>query len=214
MKKQIITIGALGMLTLSSIASITFTFDQDVIGQALDNGFTTSDTLATGPTTTYSYSAIGLTIDADGAADDSLSFNVVVTGSDDLNINAGGFFGVTGGDDRIEPVEMITFSIENITATLSGGEAYVSSAEFTHVGNNNTPNSGFSIDGESNTFSPVANANTPIVADSDFVLTGEAGALFRVADVSFTVAVDTVPEPSSAVLVGLGAFALIARRKR
>jgi len=232
MKKTLLTLSIIALAGSHAASGATLNLSFDLVDFTTDNGtagalVSNNGSAITNGTVTLNVS--GLSIDADGAANDSVSLVFNTTGTVDVggtNTAAGlvsigsGLFGVD--DSRIDVNEqvIIGFNLASSSATLSGGGSSVISLNgFTGFTLNSIGNDGIvSINGTPDATS-TANNN-----DYTFASTPSITALHTTDDADInnprmqkilaSVDVIAVPEPSSTILLGLGGVALIMRRRK
>lgn len=176
------------------------------------------------------YSISGLTIDADGTADDSIFINFLVT-TDGQNIQTSGAtqsgWLSSGGTSMNSNGDQLTIAFESISTTLSGGGSATNlsfdgfsavswgSWAAGHVAVVNGVSNAY-VDGTTDKTQATSGNSLETVYDTA-ANTGaalDANGSWRAEGWNFSVSVDTVPEPSSTALLGLGGLALILRRRK
>lgn len=179
---------------------------------------------------TIQYTVSGLTIDADGAADDSVTITLLVT-TEGQNIQTSGTTAngwlSSGGTTMNSNGEQLTIAFNSISAALSGGgsadtltfdgftAASWGSWASGHVAVLNGVSNAY-VDGTTNK-SQSTSGNSLVTWFDTAAITGaadDAAGSWRAESWNFGFTAAVVPEPSSAALLGLGGLALILRRRK
>lgn len=183
---------------------------------------------------TITYTVSGLTLDADGTADDSVTISLLVT-TEGGNIQTSGTTAAgwlsSGGTTMDGNGDQLTIAFDSISANLSGGGSAdtLSFDGFSqiswgswgagHVAVVNGVSNAY-VDGTTNKTQSVS-GNSLVTEFNTAAITGadaDAAGTWRAEgwDFAFTAEVNAVavPEPSSTALLGLGGLALILRRRK
>jgi len=162
--------------------------------------------------TTYTVSGVDLTSEG-GSASESFTFTVTYTATTDgttagtPQFNGFGNISVTGGNNnQVDGTETLTanialasstfsgLSLTGFTSASAGGVSFGETGTFTHSGG---------------TANIVFGSTTPTVSGTTVTMAVNNPMNFE----GFTANFSAVPEPSSASLLALGAFALLRRRR-
>jgi len=209
--KTLLLITTLGLTSLSFAVTTSFT----AVGvQANDGTLTTSASSAS--YTINNAGRVNFTVtgnfDTDAVAD-TLTFSLFVN---DFDSYTGDFFRVASGTD-------VTFTLGGASGTLSDGVSSFTGLSGELFGDIGRRNASVTLDDGTNTFTSLGTAgyrNETLGTTFDLETLTISGAAadseFSSLDFNFTVetTATTVPEPSSAALLGLGGLALLARRKK
>lgn len=187
-------------------------------------------TASAGNPQTSGYTITGLTLDSVGTGDDSITFNMILTGTGTGTIDGFGAafeaWGVQDDDGTgslVDPDESLAFSFEAASVTLGAGATETATITFDGFTGFRALNvqSGETFDitgttGSNATGESIAqNALYSLAGgtENSFTIEGNTGAM-RYYHVGGQVTVNAVPEPSSAALLGLGGITLILRRRK
>jgi len=217
MKKLLLSIGAFILLTtLSSQAAVYVNFT----GSRVGGGNASGDPF--GVTTSQWVNASGAT-NADGinAAGTIVTWSSPNTWGDDQNGNEGDET-VYGGylDDGGNSGNFASFTVSGLTAALGGKNYNITVYHFSDNPSNgigeftSTAGTPTTIQ-EASTGALTGNYGTSTISNvsgDSFTFSGVSGSSGRETISGFTVV--AVPEPSSVILLGLGGFALILRRRK
>lgn len=175
------------------------------------------------PTITYTLTDLDLT-SVGGSADDEVEIVFTVgfsqTGGDGVQFNGFGNISVTGGGNNnfINTGQALTTTISLVSTTFSGGLSNLSAGfDFVNIGGVGTDESWNIVHDSgtvagSNTNTPPA--NYPIPLSSFFTIQDvEAPTTSTINLQGYNVLITAIPEPASASLLALGAFALLRRRR-
>lgn len=182
-------------------------------GGSITAGFSTDRVL---PTTTYTATGVNL-VAVGGTANETFTFTVTYSATTDGstptsaigytgfgNIGVGGDFQLSGAETLTATINLTSssfaqLSLNGFTSARAGGLGSGETGTFTWTGGGSYPlSNGDTIANNvtGNTFTLVAGASPSLISFEGF------GAQFV-----------AVPEPSSAALLGLGALALLRRRR-
>ena len=179
----------------------------------------TSDTMIRTITATGTYSTVTATFTITGSND-------LTTSDNGIGVNSG-----TGDAVHLDGSESLTLSA-SYSVTANTGYTLISDTLDTDFGNitiRNNDGSAVSFDIDGTSYSTTAAANAWAgrysfndgITDSSLLIDNVVGDGILIDDLSFslvggdvTLETVTVPEPTSASLLGLGALSLLARRKR
>jgi hypothetical protein len=226
MKKTLFLTGAVVASTLSAQAVTLVFTGANAFEAAVDLG--TLGTIAEPATdsnlTALSYTVSGLTIDADGVANDTVTFTIAISpvgaGSITWDQNGGTPTDIREFDYQTGTFasgEGITFGAIAVSGTSSGGQGYSLNSAIYDEATVRRWGSGdsYNIAGDV-TSTTVTNPAGPEVALSDTFFTMTAtGGTWNLTDVDFTVDVVAVPEPGTyALLAGLTGLTYVMLRRR
>lgn len=243
MKKLLVLPAVLALTPIVGNAALTFNVDgigpdatPVASGGAVgvgDDGIVTavySDTGLNGASSgTMTITLTGLTLDGNGADDDSAVMNFTITSTGGA-INHTTDLGVTGnGAGRISDVsEILTFSFSSGSVTLGAGASPSDVGTLDFIGFNQIDLTQFQADGAPDDIASLSLGGVaePDVTASEYTFTSNSGDLalgyvqgddvndgFKLNHFRARVSLDVVPEPSSALLVTLGGLALLRRRR-
>ncbi|MGB0993094.1 MAG: PEP-CTERM sorting domain-containing protein [Akkermansiaceae bacterium] len=242
MKKHILPLSICTFLPLAAAHSAVTTIDLDLSRAAGTSSRTNTSHgsissivanagSAGGADQSIQYTVTGLTLDSVGTADDSITFTMGLLGASTTGAVAGmaasfEYWGVndgTGTGSLVEPDETLRFDFDGSTISLGAGATETASLVFdgfegfellntsagetfniTGTTNNNVTNQAHAGQEALNSFTGFENT---------FTYGGSNGAM-RIGGVRAQVTITTVPEPSSALLLGLGSLAVVMRRRR
>lgn len=234
-----LSIGLISVTTLVTNAAVT-TIDLDMSRGDPNRTFTSHGTIATTTFNTGSaggtdqfivYTISGLTLDSVGTADDSFTFTLgLLAASTSGTVTGIGasfqYWGVndgTGTGSLIESDETIRFDFDAAVVTLGAGATETASLNFdgfkgfellnTAAGEtfNITGTTNNNVTNQAHAGQEALNAFTGL--EDSFIYGGNSGAM-RIGGIRAQVTITTVPEPSSALLLGLAGTALTFRRRR
>ena len=149
--------------------------------------------------------------DTDGT-NETLTFGLTATAvapvDSNLSLNGNGIVGI--GDVIINAGEAINYTVTVGEVETSSGAAFAASFDgFTGGNVNIQAEESFDANGENFTVA-LFNLSSP---SETLLLDNVSGNIFT-AGLNFNITVEAVPEPSSTALLGLGALAFLARRRR
>ena len=197
-------------------------------------GTVTNSTLTTaagGNPQTSGYTITGLTLDSVGSGDDSITFDMVLTGTGTGTVDGFGAafeaWGVQDDDgtgNMVDTDETFAFSFGGATVTLGAGATETATIAFDGFTGFQALNvqSGETFDITGTTGSDVTgdsvaqNTLYSLVGglENSFTIEGNTGAMRYYHIGSQVTVTTTVPEPASGALLALGGLALIFRRRR
>lgn len=232
--KKITIVTLLAVATAGSLpAAVTFTVrditpngDAGTGTRSLTTSIGTVSAPASLPTLTYTVTNLDLT-GVGGGLTDEIVFKVDLsqTGGTGIQFNTFGNISVTGGtngDFFISPGEALTATVSLVSTTFSGGLANLSANfQLANIGGvspdvNNPENWNIVHAGGTD----ARNSNQTNAANNSFPLSS----FLTIQDVTgpnaqtinlqgYEIVVTAVPEPASSALLGLGALALLRRRR-
>ena len=201
--KKITTLAVISTLTLVSNATTFIAFNNTGVG-GNSNDLTTRTSL--------------VDVDADGVVDFEFTWNQTVTLSAGVS-DANNLFTYSGVGETVDvEIDFASFSVTSLNSNFINESVAFDSWREIRVSNVGAQ---FDVSGTTISNSNANGSNddiaTPVDASlNSYTITSltEGATRSSGGNFNFAITFDTVPEPSSAALLGLGALALLARRKR